>query len=275
MSPSVGIHTQSSAPPSLRLPAALQFLYLAVDAAPQLHHVPRHLQVVVHHGLHQRCALLLVHSVDVGSCLWRGDEGWHQGRVLGRGEMAGQGGGHDDSPAAARDRSPWTPSAQLHAGVCACSAGRSGSWGPGCQLQGEETTVREGVRQSCLQETRLSEGGQHCLQAGFQDQDCPALEEALSLPAEKPTGAMHTTTQQHSPAGRPHRPHQGPRGLPEDSRSMRMTFWSSPCFTDRYSCRGWKRSFFRLPGGGGGGGLFRHERHATGGTRFSASLAPC
>lgn len=43
---------------------------------------------------------------------------------------------------------------------------------------------------------------------------------------------------------------------------MRMTFCSSPCFTDRYSCRGWKRSFFRLPGGGGGeGGLFRHERH--------------
>lgn len=50
--------------------------------------------------------------------------------------------------------------------------------------------------------------------------------------------------------------------LPEDSRSMRMTFCSSPCFTDRYSCLGWKRSFFRLPGGGGGeGGLFRHERH--------------
>ena len=78
MSPLAGTHTQSSLSPPLWLPgcqAALQLLYLAVDAASQLHHVPRHLQVVVHHGLHQRCALLLVHGVDVGSCLRRRHEG--------------------------------------------------------------------------------------------------------------------------------------------------------------------------------------------------------
>lgn len=36
------------------------------------------------------------------------------------------------------------------------------------------------------------------------------------------------------------------------SHSIRITFCSSPCFTDRYNCRGWKRSFFRLPWLGGG-----------------------
>lgn len=56
-------------------------LHLAVDTATTLHHVACHLQVVVHHGLHQWCPLLLVHRIDVGSSL-RGGAG---GLALGRG----------------------------------------------------------------------------------------------------------------------------------------------------------------------------------------------
>lgn len=72
-----------------------------------------------------------------------------------------------------------------------------------------------------------------------------------------PTGYHHS----HHPGSRdlPHYIH-GPWALVPQCgirylRSIRITFCSSPCFTDRYSCRGWKRSFFRLSGDGGGEGV--------------------
>lgn len=66
--------------------------HLAVDAAATLHHVAGYLQVVVHHGLHQRRPLLLVYRVDVGSRL-QGGRTW-----AGAAEGLGAGGGARAGP---------------------------------------------------------------------------------------------------------------------------------------------------------------------------------
>ena len=91
MSPQAG--TSGPAPePSQACPAT----HLAVDTAPTLHHVASHLQMVVHHGLHQRRPLLLVHGIDVGSSLHGGAVGTREG--LGRGGVGAvvSGGAHAD-----------------------------------------------------------------------------------------------------------------------------------------------------------------------------------
>lgn len=62
-------------------------------------------------------------------------QGWHQGGGRPGSEV---GEGPQDPPAAAHDRSPRTPSGRPRAGACACSAGHSGSWDPGCLLQAEK-----------------------------------------------------------------------------------------------------------------------------------------
>lgn len=96
----------------------------------------------------------------------------------------------------------------------------------------------------------------------------PLLEEhSASVPGKLMSYALG---QYPSPTGYHHSHHPGSRDLPHYIhgpwalvprcgirylRSIRITFCSSPCFTDRYSCRGWKRSFFRLSGDGGGEGV--------------------
>lgn len=94
-------------------------------------------------------------------------------------------------------------------------------------------------------------------------QCCPTLEDD-SLRARKAyelrTGAV-PITEGHVTFYAPQSPETPtPSWWGGHSRSIRITFCSSPCFTDRYSCRGWKRSFFRLSGDGGGeGGLLRFK----------------
>ena len=63
--------------------------HLAVDTAATLHHVACYLQVVVHNSLHQRGALLLVHCIDVGSCLQGGGMGAGTSEGLGKGGRLG------------------------------------------------------------------------------------------------------------------------------------------------------------------------------------------
>ena len=63
----------------LSLARAHPATHLAVDTASALHHVASYVQVVVHHGLHQWCPLLLVHGIDVGSSLHGGAVGTRRG----------------------------------------------------------------------------------------------------------------------------------------------------------------------------------------------------
>lgn len=123
--------------------------------------------------------------------------------------------------------------------------------------------VRElGVGQPC---TKRDFPGFPTRQAVPAPQYCPALEEhSASRPGKLISCALD---QCPLPTGYHRCRHRGsfpfthsPRGGVRHSHSIRITFCSSPCFTDRYSCRGWNRSFFRLSGDGGGeGGLLRFK----------------
>lgn len=79
----------------LSLARAHPATHLAVDTASALHHVASHVQVVVHHGLHQWCPLLLVHGIDVGSSLHGGAVGTRRG-LGGGGVPVVSGGAHAD-----------------------------------------------------------------------------------------------------------------------------------------------------------------------------------